>query len=203
MPAASPAEAPSRRGRSFAIVPFRGDVVYRQVRYARKRLLWVPSTDPYRWNVGFPALYTSLSEDVAIAERVKRTGADPTRIVLGTARADIRSIADLTAPAGLAVVGFTLADITGPAYVLTQRLGRQAYDQGLAGLLVPAAIFGLAEIFPTFRYAPSRGRAADRHMPHGGVNLILFPGRFAPHEVFKRDARPRRTVTVFGIPPAV
>ncbi len=167
MPGAGPAEALRGRRLSFLIVPFRGNVVYRQVRYARRRLLWVPSTDPYRWSVGSPALYTSLSEDGVIAERVKRTGTDPTRIVLGTAFAEIPSVADFTTPAGLAGAGVAPADITGPSYILTQRLGRQAFDQGLAGLFVPAAILGLADIFPRFRYIPARGRATERTMPQG------------------------------------
>ncbi|MBI4342532.1 MAG: RES family NAD+ phosphorylase [Candidatus Omnitrophica bacterium] len=200
MPLARPAEAPGGRRLSLTVVPFLGDVVYRQVRYARRRLLWIPSIDPYRWSVGFPALYTSLFEDVAIAERIKRTGADPTRIVLGTARTEIQSVADLITPTGLAAAGVTLADITGPGHVRSQRLGREAYDRGVAGLLVPAAIFGLAEIFPTFRYAPARGRSADRSMPRDGVNLVLFLERFAPNDAFVRDVRPRRTVTVCGIP---
>lgn len=201
MRGAGPADALSGRRLPFAIVPFRGNVVYRQVRHARRRLLWVPSTDPYRWSVGFPALYTSLSEDVAIAERIKRTGTDPTHTVLGTALVEIRSVADLTTPADLAAAGVTPADITGPSYILTQRLGRQAFDQELAGLLVPAAILGLAEIFPRFRYVPARGRATERPMPHDGVNLVLVLDRFGPKDVFNRDVEPRRTVTVFGIPP--
>ena len=177
--------------------------MYRQVRYARRRQLWTASADSFRWSVGFPALYTSLAEDVAIAERIKRTGAAPTRIVIGRATVTVSAVAELTTAAGLAAAGLVLADVTGAGYAIPQRLGRQAYEQGLAGLLVPAAIAGLAMLYPTFRYAPARGRAVERPMPIDGVNLVLFPPRFGLHDTFVPDVRSRRVVSVVGRPSVV
>lgn len=143
--------------------------MYRQVRHRWRHELWSATTAPFRWSVGFPALYTSLAEDVAIAERIKRTGTNPTRIVIGRAKAKLTAIAELTTPLGLAAAGTALADIMGTTHMASQRLGRLAYEQGVTGLLVPAAIVGLAAIYPVIRYAPARGRAVDRPMPAEGI----------------------------------
>lgn len=203
MSAKIPGGAPGPRRLSFLVRPFHGEVVYRQVRYSWRRELWTASTGSFRWSVGVPALYTSLVEDVAIAERIKRTGAAPTRIVIGRATATVSAVADCTTPAGLAAAGVALADVIGPNYAIPQRLGRQAYEQGLAGLLVPAAIIGLATIYPTWRYAPARGRAVDRAMPIEGINLVLFPERFGVRDTFVPDVRSRRVVIIFGRPTLV
>lgn len=200
MPAEVPGGVLPARRLSFLVRPFHGEVVYRQVRYAWRRELWTASADPFRWSVGLLALYTSLTEDVAIAERIKRTGADPTRIVIGRAMVTLRAVGELNTPAGLRAAGVTLADLTGPSYALPQGLARQAYAQGVAGLLVPAAIIGLASIYPTFRYAVARGRAVDRPMPVEGSNLVLFPERLGGRNTFVPDVRPRSAITISGHP---
>jgi len=174
--------------------------VYRQVRHSWRRELWTASPDSFRWSVGFPALYTSLTEDVAIAERIRRTGTHPTRIVIGRATVTVGAVAELTTPTGRAAAGVALADVIGPSYAVPQRLGRQAYEQGLAGLLVPAAIIGLATIYPTFRYAPARGRVLDRPMPIEGINLVVFPQRFGVRDAFVPVIRSRHVVIIFGRP---
>jgi hypothetical protein len=51
--------------------PFSGHIVYRQVVDEHHAILWRPSHHPWRWNLGFPALCTSLELNVAITERLK------------------------------------------------------------------------------------------------------------------------------------
>ncbi len=103
MPAASIAGAPPP-GRHPLLLPrpFQGRIIIRQVMAEAAAMLWVPTVRPYRWSSGFPALYASLDMDVAVAERLKRTGLRRTRLAVGVARASIQKTVPLTRNAALA-----------------------------------------------------------------------------------------------------
>ncbi len=101
---------------------FRGRLIYRQVLTARRRRLWAPSSHPWRWNTDFPALYTSLEENVAIAERIKLTLARPTAIVLAWADAVVRDVLDLTDPAIQALLKVDWRMLVADTYDVPQTL---------------------------------------------------------------------------------
>jgi RES domain-containing protein len=154
--------------------PFHGRILIRQVVAEAAATLWVPTVRPYRWSSGFPALYTSLELDVAIAERLKRTGLRRTRLAVGVARATIRRTVDLTADVALSVVGETVQDVSGPDYDVPQRVGRGLFEAGIAALLVPAVITEVAHQYPRFLFVRG-GHSEQRRTPSSGTNLVIFP----------------------------
>src|SRR5437867_11452810 len=101
--------------------PFSGHIVYRQVVDEHHAVLWRPSHHPWRWNLGFPALYTSLELNVAIAERLKIAFALPVRLVVGLAEATLARVLDLTASGTLAKLGIVRDDLTSDDYPVTHR----------------------------------------------------------------------------------
>jgi len=153
--------------------PLRGRIVYRQVLFARRRRVWRPSTRPWRWNTDFPALYTSLEENVTIAERVKLTGARRARIVMGIADATVHRTLDLTDPSLQALLGVTPEELVAETYDVPQALGTLLFQAGIAGLPVPAAITVVAKVYPSFEVV--RGRDRDvRKTPASGTNFVVF-----------------------------
>ena len=78
------------------VLPITPTLIYRQRLSAYARQLWAPTLQG-RWNDDLPALYTSLSLDTALAERVKRTAARPITIVVGIAQIELRRVAVLNA----------------------------------------------------------------------------------------------------------
>ncbi len=153
--------------------PFAGRVMHRQrlVHWADR--LWEPVTHPWRWSAGFPAVYTSLALDVAIAERIKRTLGRPVRIVVGIATVRIARVLDLTEQDNLRTLGVTTDRLTVDDYTLTQQLGRMLRDAGVAGALAPAAIMTTAALYPHFRMVRD-GRAAIHGTPSQGINLVIY-----------------------------
>lgn len=168
--------------------PFSGRVVHRQVRRPHAHALWDPGLGPYRWNSGFPALYTSLSLEVALAERIKRTLARPVELVVGIAQADLRVTLDLTAPAVRATLGVTAEELTADDHTLTQQLGRRLYDGGTTALLVPAAIASTAALYPRF---PIRrdGRVSIHATPAQGTNLLIYTDHLRPGDAYPEIER--------------
>lgn len=168
--------------------PFSGRVVHRQVRRPYAPALWDPGLGPYRWNSGVPALYTSLSLGVALAERIKRTLARPVELVVGVAQADLGATLDLTAPAVRAVLGVTAEELTADDCTLTQQLGRQLYDAGATALLVPAAIAGTAALYPRFSMQRD-GRVSIHATPPQGANLLIYTDHLQPGDAYPKIER--------------
>ena len=158
----------------FVVRPFVGTVVYRNVARIRATQLWTPTVRPGRWSKGFPALYASLSLEVSLAERVKRTTVDAVELTIGEGAVALGMVADLTAMRARRQARVTLRGLTGADYAVAQRIGARAYRAGLAGLLVPAAIGPVARQYPmiTVRLDDVRLRL---HIPSSGVNLVVFP----------------------------
>ena len=168
--------------------PFSGRVVHRQVRRPHAHALWDPGFGPYRWNSGFPALYASLSLDVALAERIKRTLARPVDLVVGVAQADLRITLDLTAPAVQATLGMTAEELTADDHTLTQQLGRRLYDAGATALLVPAAITSTAALYPRFSMRRD-GRVSIHATPAQGTNLVIYTDHLRPGDAYPEIER--------------
>jgi len=116
---------------SLRVAPFSGTVVYRQTFARNAGRLWTPSTAPLRWSDGFNAVYTSLDLTVALAERIKRTGATRVTIVVGIARVQIRRVVTLDDQA-MSALGTSREEVTTEDYTLPQRLGRTLFQQGAA-----------------------------------------------------------------------
>lgn len=154
--------------------PFQGRIIVRQVVAEAVAALWRPTVHPHRWSRGFPALYTSLDLDVAIAERLKRTGLRRTRLAVGLARASIQRTVDLSLDASLATVGASTQGVTGLDYTVPQRIGRELFEGGVAALLVPAAIAEVAQHYPRFRLVQDR-HVEERATPGTGIHLVIFP----------------------------
>jgi len=135
--------------------------------------LWEPSFGPYRWNSGFPALYTSLTLEVALAERIKRTRARPVELVVGKAQASLHAVLDLTGDSVQKALGVAVADLTADDYSVAQRLAHRLYDAGVTALVVPAAIATTATLYP--RFSMRRGaRTAIYDTPVEGTNLVIY-----------------------------
>lgn len=156
--------------------PFAGIVVFRNVVRVQALRLWAPTTRPGRWSDGFPALYTSLSLEVSLAERVKRTTIDVVELTVGEAAVTLGMVADLTTRRSRQPLHMTLRDITGSDYTVSQQIAARAYRAGLAGLRVPAAIRLVAKEYPTIVVYRGDSRVRLR-TPHSGINLVVFPDR--------------------------
>ncbi len=168
--------------------PFHGEIVHRQVRRPYAPALWEPGLGPYRWNSGFPALYTSLTLEVAFAERIKHTRARPVALVVGKAQANLSTTLNLAIPAIQRVLGVAAADLTGDNYSVPQRLGRRLYDVGVTALVVPAAIATTAALYP--RFSMRRGaRAAVYDTPVEGTNLVIYTDRLRPGDIYPEIER--------------
>lgn len=158
---------------SLRVAPFSGTIVYRQTFVRNVRRLWTPSRAPLRWSAGFNAVYTSLDLAVALAERVKRTGATRVEIVVGIARVQIRRVVTLDDEA-MSALGTSREEVTAEDYSLPQRLGRALFEQGAGAIAVPAAIARVAEWFPEMRV--ERGLSTlTVATPRFGTNLVIFP----------------------------
>jgi hypothetical protein len=118
---------------SLRVAPFSGTVVYRQTFARNTGRLWAPSNAPLRWSEGFNAVYTSLDLTVALAERVKRTGATRVEIVVRIARVQIRRVVTLDDQV-LSALGTSREEVTMEDYTLPQRLGRALSERASAGL---------------------------------------------------------------------
>jgi len=154
--------------------PFSGRIVHRQVVGDRSDFLWQPTVLPWRWNAGFAALYTSVELHVTLAERLKIAFTFPIRLVVGLAEAAIARVLDLTAPSTLARLGLARDDLTTDDYSVTQHLAVAFFAAGVTALLVPAAIEGVARLYPRFRLV--RGKQAIVYpTPASGVNLVISP----------------------------
>ena len=146
---------------------FDGRVVYRQVPTGLagqpRPALWRPTRRPWRWNDAFPTLYTALSLEVAYAERLKRTGAAPVRLVVGVADVSIGRTLDLTDPSVLVRLRVRVADLVADDHTVTRALGTAFYQAGITGLLVPAAIVTTrASIRGSGSYATGAPRSTQR-----------------------------------------
>lgn len=153
--------------------PFAGRVIYRQRLAAWADRLWEPIVDPWRWSSGFPAAYTSLALEVAIAERIKRTLGRSVRLVVGIAAVRIAKVLDLTEQDVPDALGVTTGDLATDDYTLTQHLGRMLRDADVTGVLVPAAIAATADLYPRFRMVRDR-RATLHTTPSEGINLVIY-----------------------------
>jgi RES domain-containing protein len=151
--------------------PFGAHIVFRQVVRAWGRL-WEPVMSA-RWNVGFPALYTGLDLDVALTERLKRTGPVSVRLIVGRADALIARTVDLCDLSILARLGPRTAELV-EDYALPQELGGAFLRTGVTGLLVPAAIAETAHLYPRFRLVREGQTLEVRQTPAQGVNLVIF-----------------------------
>jgi RES domain-containing protein len=153
--------------------PFGGQVVYRQLPVQNPADLWAPTTHPGRWNLGVPALYTSLLLDVALAERIKRTLARPTPVLVGVARASIARVLDLGPAEVRRPFGVTVAVLKTEDYSVPQRLGAALFEAVVTGVLVPAAIASTAAQYPRFRFSRD-SHTEVRPTPRAGANLVIF-----------------------------
>lgn len=192
LPPASALADAARQVRAFS-----GRIIHRQVPAANEAALWQPTLRSWRWNRGFPALYTSLELDVALAERIKVTLAVPTILVVGVADATIARTLALTDPSTLAGLGLTLENLTQSDYAFTQDLGTAFHASGVTALLVPAALRETAQFYPRFRFTRD-GHIAIRATPDSGVNLVLFTDNLHRHDAYPETAR--FTCEVAGIP---
>ena len=180
---------------SLRVAPFSGTVVYRQTFARNAGRLWTPSSAPLRWSDSFNAVYTSLDLTVALAERIKRTGATRVEIVVGIARVQIRRVVTLDDQA-MGALGTSREEVTTEDYTLSQRLGRALSEQGAGAIAVPAAIAAVAEWFPEMRVE----RGLSRLMvatPRSGTNLVIFPDNRDPSD-FRREVE-RYTCLLRGI----
>ncbi len=88
----------------------------------------------------WPALYTSLSPEIAIWEIVRRSAARTLGYLANNLLSEIEvtlgRLVDLSEPT---VAGLTLADLTGADHRLCQEIGAVATALGYRGLLVPSA----------------------------------------------------------------
>ena len=174
----------------FVVRPFVGTVVFRNVARIRTTQLWTPTVRPGRLSKGFPALYASLSLEVSLAERVKRTTVDAVELTVGEGAVALGMVADLTATQARQQVRVTLRGLTGTDYTVPQRIGARAYHAGLAGLLVPAAIRTVANQYPAIIMHVNNVRLRFR-TPSSGVNLVVFPEHMrrgdSLHEILRYD----------------
>ena len=180
---------------SLRVAPFFGTVVYRQTFARNAGRLWTPSSAPLRWSDGFNAVYTSLDLTVALAERVKRTGATRVEIVVGIARVQIRRVVTQDDQA-MGALGTSREEVTTEDYTLPQRLGRALFEQGAGAIAVPAAIAAVAEWFPEMRV--ERGLSTlTVATPRSGTNLVIFPDNRDSSD-FRRESE-RYTCLLQGI----
>lgn len=112
-------------------------------------------------DVVFPALYTSLSPEVAIWEMVRRSAARNLAYlknnVLSELMVDLSPVLDLSDPTEC---GLDRADLTAPDQQLCQTLAATALSKGNAGLVVPSAALS-------------------------GLNLVLLPRNLSAQSQFR------------------
>jgi len=177
--------------------PFTGRVVYRQLLVQNPAGLWEPSARARRWNLGFPALYTSALLDVALAERIKRTLARPVSLVVGVANVSVARVVDVGLADVQHALGITVAALTTEDYDLTQRLSAALFEAGVTGVLVPAAVASTAVLYPSFRVIRD-GHREVRRTPAAGTNLVLFTDNLRRGDAYPETDRFR--CEVVGIP---
>jgi len=187
-----------RGGRpALSLAPLTAQIVYRQVLAVVADRLWTPTTRPGRWS-DFPAIYTSLSLEVALTERLKRTGAARTDLVVATADVSLEGVLDLTTNAALSDFGASVASVSADGYDVPQRIGRLLRDAAVQGVLVPAAIAREHRRYAGFVLEKRGGGAPEQiKTPTSGVNLVIFV-EHASARWFKE--RERFLCTIHGLP---
>ena len=168
-------------------------VIYRQVRTAHRNELWIRTPPGGRWNPHFPALYVSLEQDVALAERIKRTGALPTSLVVGIGSLHLPRALDIRLAKVQALLRITRASITRDNYGTSHILAALLFDAGVTGLIVPAALLSTARMYPHFWFDRDDAREL-RRTPSGGANVVVF-GRNVD-----LDETDRFECTIRGVP---
>ena len=117
---------------------FSATVVYRQVPVAYEAMSWHASPPGGRWNPTFPALYAALDLDVALAERIKRTGPVRTELTVGLSRARFARVLDLRSPDVRTLLRVARDALTRDDYRATHALATTLFLASITGLLVPA-----------------------------------------------------------------
>ncbi len=97
-----------------------------------------------RWNPkGTPAIYTSLSREVLLAEARHRFDLEQFKIqaalTISSFEVEAERVVDLRAPEVLARVGLSMSDVTDLDFGSCQRVGHAVAWLGSGGLLVPSA----------------------------------------------------------------
>ena len=155
---------------------------------------------PWRWNGAFATLYTALSLHVALVERVKRTGAAPVRVLVGTADVSITHTLDLTDPAALALLRLRGDDLTTDDHALTRALGTALFRAGITALVVPAAIATTAREYPRFRLVRDE-RTTIHSTPTEGTNLVIFRSNRSRGDGWPECVAERFLCEIAGLPP--
>jgi len=175
----------------------RARIVHRQALSASRGRLWRPSTKPWRWNSDFPALYTSLSDNVALAERVKLSQDVPVRIVVASADATIHRVLDLTRYEVQSLLGVTGEALVSEPYDVTQILAEMLAHAGIGALVVPAALHLTAQLYPLFAVVRGTHRVV-RTTPAAGSNVVLFTDNLTVRDRYPE--RRRFACQLVGIP---
>lgn len=192
------AAAGDQRGdrQALSLAPLSAQIVYRQVLAVVADRMWAPTTRPGRWS-DFPAIYTSLSLEVALTERLKRTGAARTDLVVAIADASLERVLDLTTNPALSDFGATVTSVSTDNYDIPQRIGRLLRDAAVQAAFVPAAIGREHRRYPRFVLA-KRGEAPQQiKTPASGVNLVIFVEHARAHWFKERE---RFLCTIHGLP---
>ena len=167
---------------------FSATVVYRQVPVAYQAMLWHASPPGGRWNPTFPALYAALDLDVALAERIKRTGPVRTELTVGLSRARFARVLDLRSPDVRTLLRVTRHALTRDDYRATHVLASTLFVTSITGLLVPAALTRMAGFYPYF-WLERDGEPELHRTPTGGTNLVVFPDHVAAGDERKETGR--------------
>jgi RES domain-containing protein len=157
---------------------FSATVVYRQVPVAYEAMSWHASPPGGRWNPTFPALYAALDLDVALAERIKRTGPVRSELAVGLSRVRFARVLDLRSPDVRTLLRVARDALTRDDYRATHALASRLFVAGIRGLLVPAALTRVAGFYPHFWFERD-GEPELRRTPAGGTNLVVFPDHVA------------------------
>ena len=134
-----------------------------------------------RWNPRETGcIYTSLLADTARAEVKYRLSVEPLPIrsvewELSRIAVSLDSVLNLSAPASLAIVGLSRAQLASDDYAATQLVGGAAALLGHDGLIVPS-------------------------VRHSGRNLIIFPNNQGPGYEFEIREVVACDLTVSGTP---
>jgi len=85
-------------------------------------------------------LYTSISKEMAHREMARYFTVPPIGgFVEAVARLRLSRVLDLTNRKLLQQASVTAEELAGPLYVMTQEIGRRAWESGIEALIVPSA----------------------------------------------------------------